>query len=212
MKGWITSQTADHFRLPLRMQLAEMIPQESKFLEVGCGTGDLFYLLSQKISFGLGLEKSQPLVRFAQQKMRKQEIRNVAIRRARFPETLSYVAKFDVGLASLFFSNLTADKAEDTLKKMGELCSEILIAEFDPSHKMKRAKLIADSVGWFDKENYKAFRRSGGVEALAERCGMQITQRTEGPYKGLFIYTLVQELRVKQKVAERSKRPMYSKV
>jgi SAM-dependent methyltransferase len=212
MKGWITSQTADHFRLPLRMQLAEMIPSDSKFLEVGCGTGDLFYLVSQKISFGLGLDKSLTLVRYAQQKMRKQEIKNVAIRRARFPETLSYVAKFDVGVACLFFSNLPNEKAESTLKKMCELCPEILIAEFDPAHKMKTSKLITESAGSFDKENSKAFRRSGGVEALADRCGLEIMRKVKGPYKGLFIYTVASEANTAHVDKRPKSRSMYSKV
>jgi len=190
VKGWITSQTADHFRLPLRMQLAEMILPNSKLLEVGCGTGDLFYLVSRKISYGLGMETSLPLVRYGRSKLRKQDIKNVAIRRARFPETLSYVAKFDVGVASLFFSKLTIQSAVDTLTKMAEVCEEILIAEFDSPQKSNASQAIADSVRGLDKQKKNAFWRKGGVEGLVECCNMKITKKVEGPYQGLFIYTV----------------------
>lgn len=190
MKGWITSQTADHFRLPLRMQLAEMISPNSKIIEVGCGTGDLFYLVSKTISFGLGLEASQPLVRYGRTKMKKQGIKNIAIRRARFPETLSYVAKFDIGVASLFFSNLSVLSAIDTLNKMVELCDEVLIAEFDSPKRIKTNRGIADSVLPFDKEKKKAFWKNGGVEGLVKCCGVKVISKVQGPYEGLFVYTV----------------------
>lgn len=202
MKGWITSQTADHFRLPLRMQLAEMILPNSKLLEVGCGTGDLFYLVSRKITYGLGMESSMPLVRYGRSKLRKQDIKNVAIRRARFPETLSYVANFDVGVASLFFSTLTIQAAVDTLTKMTEVCGEILIAEFDSPQKLNATQAIADSVRGLDKERKNAFWRNGGVEGLVRCCNMKIREKVEGPYHGLFIYTIAPLSSALTKVSE----------
>jgi hypothetical protein len=192
MKGWIKSQTSDNDLFPLRMQLTELIPRDSYLLELGRGTGDLLFLTSGKIRYGMGLEDSGTLVRFARRRMKSEGIRNVAIRKARFPRSIQSVAPVDCGVASIFFSGLPPGKAESTLRIFGATCAEVLIADFVSGRggRPSLTQVLSGRDMPVNREYFRSFARSGYVEGMIDRTGLEIVDAYDTFSEAIRIYRI----------------------
>ncbi len=62
---------------PIRNQLMELIEPTSTLIEFGCGDGDLLFKLSQKIKYGLGIDKSNTLIDHALKQKERRNITNI---------------------------------------------------------------------------------------------------------------------------------------
>lgn len=178
------------------MQLTEMIPRDANILEVGSGNGELLYLSSRKVRYGMGLEQSGSLVRLARKRLKSEGIRNIAVRKARFPRSILSVAPVDCGIAATFFSKMNLDEADSTLTAMANICSQVLIADY--SDYMGRPGLTGVLSGKDSRQsaNFKSFAEAGFVEGLIERTGLEVVDEVDSLVKPIKLYRVVSPERV----------------
>jgi SAM-dependent methyltransferase len=185
--NWIIRQTSNRQLFTLHTQLTEILPKGSDVLEMGCYRGEFLYLASDKIRYGLGLERSGRLVKAGRARMKTEGVRNIALRKARFPQSLESVAKLDVGVASLFFHTLEHQVAVRSLEKAAEICDEVIIA--DVVSTSERIDFIRKSK-FFDRRNFQEYLKNGAIEGLVNAAGLEISDVYESDIEGVGIYHL----------------------
>jgi len=191
VRGWIKTQDTDNELFTIRVQVADLLRRDANVLEVGSGAGDLLFMASEKIRYGLGLEESATLVRIARKRFSARGIRNVANRRGRFPRSIRSVAPVDYGVAINFFSALEREVAISTLVALSEICSEILIADFveDPG-KSGSPQPFQGKDAKNRKVHFRSYVSDGFLDGLIERAELEVLEKMDTRNECLKIYRL----------------------
>jgi SAM-dependent methyltransferase len=65
---WVRSNLTDRANAPLHRQLATLVPDGARVVEVGCANGRFLHELFPRIGTGLVLDLDAPLIAYARQK------------------------------------------------------------------------------------------------------------------------------------------------
>lgn len=155
----------------------DLIEPNSSVIEFGCGNGDLLFKLSSRIKYGLGIDKSKPLIDYAAQQKRAMNLSNIGFRCEKIDSSYLHLENYDYAIASLFFHVIPWSDSIYLMKKMQEISNCILICGFSRPETSLQMSLL-----WFDQRfsshyrNFKAYQKNGYLEKiLTEIRGKQIT-------------------------------------
>ncbi|MFH0868013.1 MAG: class I SAM-dependent methyltransferase [Candidatus Woesearchaeota archaeon] len=116
----------------IRNKIAELVPNGSKVLELGCGTGDLSKRIYKKVNCYLGLDSSDKMISLARKEnsghninFQKEDIFN-----------FNKFQNYDIIIASVFFCALPIKSLKILIKKLSEDFSGrvILYEEHTPNN------------------------------------------------------------------------------
>ena len=74
--GWAYRRFIDPALASIRKRVAAIIPEGSKVLDVGCGTGDQLLFMADKIQSAVCIELSETMVRTGREQAKKQGVSN----------------------------------------------------------------------------------------------------------------------------------------
>jgi len=192
IKAWFKSKTADRVLLPVREVIVNLIDRDSSALDVGCGTGDLLFKVSNKIRFGLGVDMDRSMINFANKRKDKKKVSNLEFMCEDFstPELLSD-RHFDVSTSTLCLHEMTEKAAVSTLRLMAKHSSRIIIADFlKPKMYWGKVSIEVDEFFSGHYDRFKNYRKNGGLLYLAELAGVKVLSEISSPIDGIGVWVL----------------------
>lgn len=164
----------ENIRSLIRKQIYELIPKNSRVIDIGCGKGYLLRELSNKIKYGLGIDINQRKINFAT----KKKLDNLEFRVIN-TNKLDLKENFDVAIAMFMIHSLDYSSQIKTLKNMSKISKEIILVDFVWSDSfIKKALMYIDEflVGHYN--NFKIYKELG-MEKLIEDSGLK-SKKTNG--------------------------------
>ena len=169
MKGIVKANTVDKYLYPIRKQIIGLIELNSTVLEFGCGNGDLLFKLSSKIRTGIGFDKSQALITYANNRKEKENIKNLDFKVIDLTKESLSTYKFDYSVTSLLFHILNWENALELLNKKLALSRTTIVCGFCKPTNTKQSTLL-----WLDQRftshyhNYLTYKNNGFTKGLIE--------------------------------------------
>jgi SAM-dependent methyltransferase len=187
---WIRNIVTDSALRSLRKQLSELIPAQSKVIDVGCANGRLLFDLSNRIGIGLGIDLDKKMIHFAQKKMKKLQIKNLEFRienaidladNSRFIPSLT--------ICSLCLNEIETSLAVQILEKYSDWSGTIVIADlFEPQPWFQRQMLHLDEWMAGHHDRFQAYLNNGGMPGLIDQTNLQIMKQQETKISGIRIW------------------------
>jgi ubiquinone/menaquinone biosynthesis C-methylase UbiE len=160
-----------------------LIPEGSRVLDVGCGTGNLSFLMAGRAAEVTGVELSPAMVAFAEARRCREAVDGV---RFILGDALTALAdtddrSYDVATMVLALHEMPADTRRAVLAEVCRVSSRLLCIDF-------RVPMPHNLAGWRNRlaelvagpEHFRAFRdfaRRGGIQGLATAAGLSCRHR-----------------------------------
>jgi SAM-dependent methyltransferase len=170
---------------PIKNQMVNLVEPNSSVIEFGCGNGDLLFKLSSRIKYGLGIDKSKPLIDAALQQKRMMNLSNIDFCCEELSSNYKQSGKYDYSVASLFFHVIPWSESVYLIKKMQEISDKIVICGFSrPDTLQQKTLLWLDQKATSHYQNFKAYQKNGYLEGiLSEIRGKEmVTFDTSVPF------------------------------
>ena len=150
----------------IRKQIYELVDENSRVVDLGCGNGKLLRILSSKISYGLGIDKNKKEIRFAKQLTENKKIKNLEFKVADASENLD--EKFDYSILMFVLHSLDYNSQEKILDNAKRNSGKIIIIDYDIPIKNKLLVYLDELIaGHYGK--FKDYLKRGGIEELIKK-------------------------------------------
>src|SRR5690554_1227552 len=165
----IKLDAADNFA-PIRRQMVDLIKANSRVVEFGCGNGELLFKLSNKINYGLGIDKSKKLIEYAKNQKRRNNCSNIDFLCEELGVHYKHSDTYDFSTASLFFHVIPSFQAVYLMNKMRQISKQMLICGFSCPETLKHELIM-----WLDQRfsghyrNFAAYQKFGYLEGIIEK-------------------------------------------
>ena len=176
--GWVYSRTLDRLLGRLHQLVADHAEPGRRFLDVGCGTGDLVWRLAPKAEETVGVELSPAMVDFANAERERRGVTSVSFVLGDVTSALAHLpgGHFDLATMVLALHEMPAEAWSPVLQEVTRVADRLLCVDF-------RAPMPRNLAGlrnrFFEitagREHYRAFReyqRRGGIPAAARDAGL----------------------------------------
>jgi len=165
----------------IRKRIAAMIPQGSRVIDVGCGTGAQLFYLSGQIEYGFGVELSETMINAAKKQSQIDRVKNCEFQLADASDLSSLADQsFDFAISSLVIHEMPLEIRISVLKEMSRVGKQVIIADWTYPHPpllTGLGTLITEFLaGWEHFSNYRSYLRNGGIPALLESFGVNVVE------------------------------------
>lgn len=191
-KAWFKSKTADKVLQSLREEIITLININSSVIEIGCGTGDLLFKLSDKIERGLGVDIDRSMIEFAKKKKDKLSFANLEFEKRDFSKSeLDFTKKYDISTSTLCLHEMDSENAIKTLKTMAKISSKIIIADYSkPKSFLGKISLEFDEFISGHYSKFRKYRQKGGINYLCKCSNLMIISQIKSSIDGIQIWIL----------------------
>lgn len=194
MKAWIKSRTADKVLTPVRKCIGNLIAHDSSLLDIGCGTGSLLMHVQHKINVGVGVDMDIGMTRFAQHQAKLNNFDHIQFitERLQLTSVLPH-SHYDYASATLCLHEMPWEKAKLVLIKMRSLANTIIIADFSQTNSLwGKLSIEVDEIMSGHYTNFKQYRSKGGLNQLANACGLTVQTEHDSGVDGISIWVLTE--------------------
>jgi ubiquinone/menaquinone biosynthesis C-methylase UbiE len=176
--GWFYNKFIDPHGIILRRIINNLIPENSRVIDVGCGTGELAFSLASKCKEVVGVELSKKMIKHAEFRKKKKNLNNVQFFHLSAENLLQLGKFFDYAVTCNVLHEISEDKRIKIIKQMKRIAQNIIISDFTAPLPKKTSsiviKLIEFLAGKDHYKNHKSFIKSGGIEYYVKKCGYEI--------------------------------------
>ncbi|NQV49624.1 MAG: class I SAM-dependent methyltransferase [Candidatus Marinimicrobia bacterium] len=179
--GWIYRSFIDPSLAGIRRRVAALVPNGSKVIDIGCGTGDQLFYLAGQISAGLGIELSNSMIKTAEQQGRLGNYKNCEFQLAD-ATNLSHLEdqSFDYAMSSMVIHEMPEPSRLPVLKEMTRLGKQIILVDWinpQPSFwKNAGTHFVERMAGKNHYSGFRSFMKTGGMQALIEKLALEIVE------------------------------------
>lgn len=179
--GWFYRHFIDPSLAGIRRRIGKLVPEGSKVLDVGCGSGDQLLYLAPQIEYGLGVELSQRMIQCSQRQAKRRGIANCSfeLRDAAHLDHLND-GKFDVAMGSMVIHEMPEASRLPVLTEMKRLGKTIILADWiypQPSYWKKAGTNIVEwAAGREHYAGFRSFMAAGGIPPLLNTVGLEILE------------------------------------
>ncbi|GAA3584939.1 class I SAM-dependent methyltransferase [Snuella lapsa] len=167
MKAIIKADTIDKYLRSIRFQIVELIDPNTTLIELGCGNGDLLFKLAGKLKLGVGIDKSEQLITYASNRVKKEQVKNLEFRLMDLLKDSYSEPNMDYSVASLLLHILPLEKSIELIKKLLASSNTTIICGFCEPKNIRQKMLL-----WLDQRftshysNFRDYKRNGFTEGL----------------------------------------------
>ncbi len=156
----------DKHLFKIRKQIYNLIDENSRIVDFGCGDGELLRILSSKISYGLGVDYNKKIIQIA--KRNCEGIKNLEFKIADASENLE--EKFDYSILMFVLHSLDYDSQRRVLENAMEISNRLIIVNYETPLLLKNKILVyTDEILAGHYRNFRDYLRRGGIENLIEK-------------------------------------------
>jgi len=163
----------------VRKIISSLIENDSRVIDIGCGTGSLAFYLSKKCKYILGVELSKKMVDYANSVKKEKNITNVMFVHGD-AEKISELTneKFDYAVFSLCLHEMKSKTRTKTLDEIKKITNRIIIYDYTIRKNTSFQGLMNSAAeflaGRKNYHNYKSFLKENGIFGLLEKEGFEI--------------------------------------
>lgn len=179
--GWFYRHFIDPSLAGIRRRIAKLVPEGSRVLDVGCGTGDQLLHIAPQIESGLGVELSEDMIKCSQRQAHLRQITNCQFE-LRDAARLDHLADhhFDIVMTSMVIHEMPESARLPVLKEMKRLGKTIILADWIHPQPTTWKNISTNIIEWMaGREHYAGFRsfiKQGGMPALIETLELEIVE------------------------------------
>jgi len=162
-----------------RRIISSLIENDSRVIDIGCGTGSLAFYLSQKCRYVLGVELSKRMVDYANSMKEEKNISNVKFLNGD-ARRISELTKerFDYAVFSLSLHEMESDTRAKALEEIKIVADKLIIYDYLVKEKTSFQGILNSTIefiaGRDHFENYKTFLKENGIFGLLGKNGFEI--------------------------------------
>ncbi len=182
-KHWYDGWFYDVFIAPnqdrLFRQISNYIEEDSKIIDVGCGTGRFSFFIADKCKSVLGIDISEKNISRAGRNLSRHHKKNIVFQHISLPQIISERKEpFDYAVMTYVLHEIDEDKRVNHLKEMSEIAEKIIIGDYVYPNKFGFWNILNEAVEFAAGKdhylNYKSFLAHGGINKLASEAGLKI--------------------------------------
>lgn len=182
-KHWYDGRTYNYLIDPstetTREIISSLIENDSRVIDIGCGTGSLALYLSKKCKYIVGVELSKKMVEYANSMKQEKDISNVHFLHGT-AENISGLTneRFDYAIYSLSLHEMKSETRAKTLDEIKKITNNIIIYDYDVKNNTSFQSILNSIIefvaGKDHYKNYKSFLKENGVFGLLEKHGYKV--------------------------------------
>ena len=162
-------------------KIKELIEPDSEVLDVGCGTGRLEFILSDKCKKITGIDLSEKNIKQAEHNLKKRNYNNIDFKHIGFDHFIKNNSlTFDYVITTYVIHELSYEERLLLLKGISGISKKIIVGDYlVPSPKGLWSVLnevIEFAAGKDHYNNFKTFVRHNGITGLLNESGLRIHQ------------------------------------
>lgn len=182
-KHWYDGKFYDRFIAPnqdrMFKQINEIIQDNSKVLDVGCGTGRLAFQLSEKCEMIVGLDLSSTNIAVADTNLKINPKTNISFVHGDIKKIKrEYSDKFDYAVLTYVIHEMPENERIKVLTDIKSVSDKIIIGDYIVPSPKSLMGIINIFVEYFaGKEHYKNFKtyvKNGGIKYLIKKSDLAI--------------------------------------
>lgn len=177
--GWFYDKFIGPSQDKMFFEIKHLIQSGSNVLDVGCGTGRLAFTLSDKCKSIVGIDISQRNIERANKNLYKNPRSNISFIHTDV-ETLKHNTKnFDYAILTYVLHEVDETKRLDLLRSISSVAEKIIIGDYLVPQTLGFWKILNEVIEFIaGKEHYRNFKsyiNNNGIEPLAQKAGLQIS-------------------------------------
>jgi SAM-dependent methyltransferase len=159
----------------IRKQIYNLIPKNSKVIDIGCGKGKLLNYLSKKINYGLGIDIKKLNV----SKKDNLEFKTI--------NSKNIIGNFDYSIAMFSLHSMNYATQIKTLENMKKISKKIILIDLILPKNIFYKKLISfDEILAGHYKNFKNYKKIG-MEKLILNSGLKIKKEIKHKIYSIWI-------------------------
>ena len=179
--GWLYHLLVDPGLRKARKLVRRQVKPESSLIDIGCGTRELVFSLSDSCRELVGVEASQGMWAYAHQRVRDLGLRNVRFIFASAEELADFPsASFDYATACMVLHEMEAEQRLPVLREMQRLADTLILVDYRVPPPVNfvatTCRLIERLAGSHHYRNYLSFTKSGGLLSLLGRLNLSVNK------------------------------------
>lgn len=181
--GIIFSAGIDPGQKDVRNEISELVPENSRVIDICCGTGKLAFTLADKCEYVCGIDHSSKMIDFAKSEKVRLNCENVDFEHANAMNLAKHAnADFDLAILSTTLHEMPPSIRASVLKEARRIARQVIILDYNVPAPMNFKGLILlyfEFVAGYDHlKNYLHYRDHGGMEYLLREVGLKrITEK-----------------------------------
>jgi len=159
--------------------ISGLIENDSKVIDIGCGTGSLAFYLSDKCRYVLGIELSKKMVDYANSRKKENNISNVQFLHGDAGKVSELTKdRFDYAIFSLCLHEMKSETRAKTLGEIKKITNKVIIYDYTVKKKTSFQRIMSSTAeflaGKENYDNYKSFLKENGIFGLLEKHDFKI--------------------------------------
>jgi len=176
--GWFYDRVIAPNQDELFKEIKNIIPSQSKIIDVGCGTGRLAYKLSDKCKSVLGIDLSKRNIERANLNLVKYPDDKITYEHCDLTEIINKGQSFDFAILTYVIHEVDKKERIDLLKQISEVADKIIIGDYSVPKQKGIGGFVTGIIefiaGREHYRNYKSYIADGGIQFLADESGLRI--------------------------------------
>ena len=181
-KHWYDGRIYDKFIAPNQDKMFEIIkgiiPENSKIIDVGCGTGRLAFYLSQHCKKIVGVDLSSENISVANENLMLKNIENVEFIHGDITKLLNKEQeKFDYAVTTYVIHEIDENERIKVLPHMKTIADKIIIGDYiapTPNSFWGMMNVVVEFLaGRNHYNNFKNYVKNGGIDFLANQAKLK---------------------------------------
>ena len=166
-------------RKEIRKQVCELIPSDSRVIDIGCENGNFLYMISPKIKYGLGVDVNKKKIKFANKRVKKLGLNNLEFKLMGSGK-LNLKENFDIAIAMFVIHEMDYETQIKTLKNMSKIAEKIILVDYVSPKLIKNKILIYIDEYLGHYKRFKSYRQNGEIPELIEKSGLKLDKELKG--------------------------------
>lgn len=177
--GWFYDLVVAPNQDELFAEIKNIIPPQSKIIDIGCGTGRLEFALAKNCKSILGIDLSQRNIDRAKLKLLQYPDAKISFEHSDLAGIINKgLSRFDYAVLTYVIHEVDKEERVDLLKQIALVADKIIIGDYTvPKQKGFdgfSSVAIEFMAGSDHYRNYKSYMADGGIKYLAENTGLRI--------------------------------------
>ena len=176
--GFLYNKFFDPLTNHLRDAIVELVPDGSRVVDVGCGTGYQLLRMASKIKFGMGVDLADRMIAYARKQQQKAGIDNLSFDMASAADLSQFDDnEFDLATTTLVLHEMAAELRLPALKEMARVSKKQIIVDYALSpglFNLLVMYLMEMTVGLFHNHLFRSYLKNGGGPGLFRQAGLRI--------------------------------------
>jgi ubiquinone/menaquinone biosynthesis C-methylase UbiE len=178
--GFLYGKVFDPFSDYLRGLISEMVPENARVLDIGCGTGYQLLKMAPKIKAGIGVDLSERMLAFARKQQDKEGVDHLSFELASAADLSRFGdGEFDLATMTLLLHEMESESRIPALKEMARVSKRQIIADYAVSPGLVSSALmhlVEMTCGIFHYHRFRSYLKAGGAPGLFRRTGLRIAR------------------------------------